>query len=76
MVKRSKGQIPSRLRGAEVTLPQWPPGSILESSLSNIDSISIFLLHQTVKMQYGPSLESYLWTLGEMTLSSGVTKLR
>lgn len=36
-----KGQIPSRLKYAYITLPQQTPGSILESSLGN--TILIFL---------------------------------
>ena len=34
-------QIPFLLRCAEATLPQWPPGFILENALSN-NSIFIF----------------------------------
>lgn len=36
--ERSKGQFPYGLRRAKVSLPQWPLGSILGSSLSNTDS--------------------------------------
>ena len=39
------GKAPSGLRHMSVTLPWWPPTSILNSSVGNTDAILIFLLH-------------------------------
>ena len=39
------GEAPSRLRHMSLTLPSWPPTSILDSSVGNTNAILVFLLH-------------------------------
>lgn len=45
LLSQLHGMVPSRLRHALVPLPQWPPWSILESSLSNTVFVWSFPSH-------------------------------